>query len=178
MAHFNGTEAQPANQPELQQPASRSAAIRLLATLYGLQLRASSTSHRASSGGVPSYSCFAILGRQVALFLPLQRPTVCVASPSTSGIGGTSVGSQPTTYSLVLFLARCPHQFWSITSVQPPCSSRCPISGKPATRHSVVNCGCSSTPPKRRTCAMARCAKSFSPLRDFEAATSEAQRCQ
>ena len=33
MAHFNGTEAQPANQPELQQPASRSAAIRLLATL-------------------------------------------------------------------------------------------------------------------------------------------------
>ena len=31
--HFNGTEAQPANQPELQQPASRSAAIRLLATL-------------------------------------------------------------------------------------------------------------------------------------------------
>ena len=29
----NGAEAQPANQPELQQPASRSAAIRLLATL-------------------------------------------------------------------------------------------------------------------------------------------------
>ena len=33
MVHVNGTEAQPANQPELQQPASRSAAIRLLATL-------------------------------------------------------------------------------------------------------------------------------------------------
>ena len=33
MVHFNGTEAQPANQPELQQPASRSSAIRLLATL-------------------------------------------------------------------------------------------------------------------------------------------------
>ena len=33
MVNFNGTEAQPANQPELQQPASRSAAIRLLATL-------------------------------------------------------------------------------------------------------------------------------------------------
>ena len=33
MVHFNGTEAQPANQPELQQPASQAAAIRLLATL-------------------------------------------------------------------------------------------------------------------------------------------------
>ena len=37
MVYFNGTEAQPANQPELQQPASRSAAIRLLATLDSMK---------------------------------------------------------------------------------------------------------------------------------------------
>ena len=36
----NGAEAQPANQPELQQPASRSAAIRLLATLGIMKLSA------------------------------------------------------------------------------------------------------------------------------------------
>ena len=63
MVHFNGTEAQPANQPELQQPASRSAAIRLLATL-GIRLAsltalASSAAHSASSALVAASSAAA-----------------------------------------------------------------------------------------------------------------------
>ena len=46
----NGAEAQPANQPELQQPASRSAAIRLLATLGLAEVWATSKANSHKKG--------------------------------------------------------------------------------------------------------------------------------
>lgn len=112
-----------------------------------------------------SRSAFVTDGKRGYFFVGRMQ---CVAFPGLRGIGGTSNGSQPTTYNQVAFSARCPQWYCSISIDQPPNSSgNSPGRGNRWSIHSELSAGCSSTPPNLRTFATAKIANSFSPGRGF-----------